>query len=103
MRVLLNKRSSTKAERQFAEILKKNHIPFEHRVKMHGLEVDFIVGHYAIEIDGHSQKSDRNALLFSKGWVPVHYHNQALRNTPAMVESDIIHKYGIYTSRTRSS
>lgn len=95
MRVLITRRSSTKAERLFAEILKKNHIPFEHRVKMHGLEIDFIVGHYAIEIDGHVQKTDRNSLLFSKGWIPVHYHNQALRNTPDAVENDIKNKYGI--------
>lgn len=89
MRVLLLKKTSTKAERIFAEILKRNRIPFEHRKKIEGREIDFIIGKYAVEIDGHDQDSARNRWLVLKGFVPVHYHNRLLRNDPRYVEESI--------------
>lgn len=95
MRVTITRRSSTKAERIFYEILKRNHIPFQHRVIIEGKEIDFLVGKYAIEIDGHSQVTRRNDWLFSKGFVPIHYQNSALRRNAAAVEQDIKSKYGL--------
>ena len=98
MRVIITKRSSTKAERIFYEILKKNHIPFKHRVMLDGHEIDFIVGKYAIEIDGHEQSPRRNDWLIKKDLIPLHYHNKALLNSRSIVEKDIITKYGLFYS-----
>lgn len=103
MRVLIKKRSSTKAERIFSEILKKNHIPFSHRMVLEGHEIDFIVGNYAIEIDGHIQSSHRNTWLFSKGLVPVHYTNTVLKTNQSAVENDIVSKYGLYSKNSKLS
>lgn len=96
MRVIITKRSSTKAERLFAEILKKNHIPFIHRAKIEGKEIDFLIGNIAVEIDGHNQSSERNHWLHSKGFDPIHYQNNALYNDIFSVEESIINKYGLY-------
>jgi very-short-patch-repair endonuclease len=60
MRININKRNSTKAERIFYEILKKNHILFKFREKIEGKEIDFIIGKYIVEIDGHEQSAKRN-------------------------------------------
>lgn len=92
MRTQLLKKHSTKGERQFAEILKDNHIPFLHRTLVEGREVDFIVGKYAIEIDGHPQDASRNAMLVRNGYVPLHYHNRLLLNSREEVEKNIIEK-----------
>lgn len=91
----INKRSSTKAERIFIEILKKNHIPYKHRVLVREREVDFIVGRYAVEIDGHEQSATRNDWLVRKGYVPLHYQNKALIENRTAVEQDIIQKYDL--------
>ena len=99
MRTLLRKSSSTKAERIFYEILKKNHIPFRHRVVIDGHEIDFIVGQYAIEIDGHEQSTHRNDWLFKLDLIPIHYHNRALQNSRSVVEKDITSKYGLSYKR----
>lgn len=92
MRIALRKRTSTKAERIFAEILKRNRIPFEHRKKIEGREVDFVIGKYAVEIDGHPQDSSRNQWLAKIGYVPLHFGNRALREEPEIVEESIIRK-----------
>lgn len=97
MRVQIRKRSSTKAERIFSEILKSNHIPFKHRQIIGRREVDFIVGRYAIEIDGHEQSSIRNDWLIKKGYVPIHYNNKALLKNRSVVEESIIQLYGLPT------
>lgn len=97
MRILINRRSSTKPERIFYEILKLNHIPFRHRVEIEGREIDFILGNYAVEIDGHSQSSLRNAWIISRGYIPVHYGNNALLTNRRVVEADIVSKYGLYS------
>lgn len=90
MRIL--KRNSTKAERILYEILKKNHIPFKHRERIKGKEIDFIVDKYAIEIDGHKQSSNRNQWLFEEGLIPLHYSNNALYNERNKVEEQIVNK-----------
>lgn len=97
MRVQISKSSSTKAERLFSEILKKHHIPFKYRQIIEGHEIDFIIGKYAIEIDGHEQSAIRNAWLVKKGYVPLHYNNRALLNNLPAVEQDIINKYDIHS------
>lgn len=76
MRILLNKRSSTKAERRFHEVLKKLHIPFKAKVKIGGREVDFVIGKYAIDIDGHEQDINKNIMLITRGYNPIHFDNR---------------------------
>lgn len=97
MRVIIQKRSSTKPERIFYEILKKNHIHFKYHVLVDDREIDFIVGNYAIEIDGHEQSSQRNAWLLSKGYQLIHYRNSALLKNRSVVEEDITSKYGLFS------
>ena len=103
MRVLVSKRSSTKAERIFAEILKKNHIPFKHREVIGRREVDFIIGNIAVEIDGHEQSPERNDWLVRKGYIPLHFNNKALIENRSAVEDAIINSYGLFTNRNSST
>jgi very-short-patch-repair endonuclease len=76
MRKLLTKSNSTKAERVFAERLKALHIPFQHRVKINKKEIDFLIGRYAIEINGHEQNTDKNEMLARLGYIPLHISNK---------------------------
>jgi very-short-patch-repair endonuclease len=69
---------STKYERRFMEILKKNRIKFRAKVKINGEEVDFLVGKYAVEIDGHKQNGYKNHRLANIGYIPIHYSNQEI-------------------------
>ncbi len=81
MRVLLKKHSSTKSERRFHEILKKFHIPFQAKVKIGGREIDFVIGKYAIDIDGHEQDVSKNQMLISFGYNPIHFYNNEIPNS----------------------
>jgi len=74
----LKKERSTKAERILAEILKKNHIPFKTKVIVNGREVDFIIGKYAIDIDGHEQDPDKNVHLVKARYIPIHFSNREI-------------------------
>lgn len=71
----LRKNHSTKAERQFAETLKKHHVPFRTKVKVAGREIDFLIGQHAVEIDGHQQSVEKNRQLIAAGYYPVHLFN----------------------------
>jgi very-short-patch-repair endonuclease len=71
----LLKGKSTRGERKFAELCKKLHIPFRTKVMIGGREIDFIIGHYAIEIDGHQQDSSKNIMLVDEGYTPLHFNN----------------------------
>ncbi len=85
MRTLLNKRSSTKAERKFHELLKQLRIPFQSKVKIMGFEVDFVIKNYAIEIDGHRQSIKKNWVLRGLGYNPIHFNNNEIPN-PNLIE-----------------
>ena len=76
----LTKRHSTRAERRFAELCKKLHIPFRAKVKVMGREVDFIIGAYAIDIDGHRQDVMKNKMLILEGYTPIHFNNWDIPN-----------------------
>ena len=67
--------NSTKAERRFMELCKSLHIPFRTKVVLKGHEIDFIIGRYAIEIDGHPHKALKNNLFWSEGYFPIHLYN----------------------------
>ena len=71
----LIKGKSTRAERKFAELLKRLHIPFRTKVLIGNREVDFIIGRYAIEIDGHVQDCSKNIMLVNEGYIPMHLNN----------------------------
>jgi len=68
----------TKAERRFAERLKSLHIPFRTKVKINHREVDFIIGKYAIDIDGHEQDTSKNKMLVEAGYIPLHLSNNSV-------------------------
>ena len=90
----LQKNKSTKSERRFAEILKSQHIPFRTKALIAGHEVDFIVGDYVIEIDGHDQNVEKNKLIIKAGLIPFHLNSWDIG--PHL--KDWIHK--IYGSRS---
>lgn len=80
MRTQILKKNSTKSERIFYEILKKNRVPFKFHSKIDDREVDFIIGKHIIEIDGHPQSSARNHWLIEKGYFPIHLKNEELKD-----------------------
>jgi len=77
----LKKGISTKAERRFVEVLKKNHIPFQAKARINGREVDFLLGlkfQYAVDIDGHDQCPGKNEHLVRAGYTPIHFSNREI-------------------------
>jgi hypothetical protein len=76
----LRRGNSTKNERRFAEFLKEKRIPFKTKIKIDGLELDFLIGRYAIEIDGHYQNGLKNLKIMSKGYIPIHINNKQTKN-----------------------
>lgn len=78
MRYNILKKNSTKSERIVYEVLKSLHIPFKHRWIINGREVDFIIGKYALEIDGHHQDAEKNHMLAELGYIPIHLTNSEI-------------------------
>ncbi len=78
MRKNIDKKHSTKPERIVYEVLKEMKVPFKHRWIIAGREVDFIIGNYALEINGHEQDTDKNELLAKEGYIPIHIHNSGV-------------------------
>lgn len=74
------------------ELLKKHHIPFKAKAMIGGREVDFIVGHYAIDIDGHEQDASKNEMLVNRGWIPIHYYNSEIKE-------EIIYAFNQFSKR----
>ncbi len=79
MRTQINKKNFTKSERIFARRLRENHIPFKTKIKINNREVDFLVGKYAIDIDGHEQDGNKNAMLANEDYIPIHISNQEVK------------------------
>ncbi len=98
MRYNISKNNSTKAERRVYELLKRLHIPFKHRWKIKNHEVDFIIGNYAIELDGHPQKALRNQFLVKEGYIPIHFTNNGIEETKLWLEQTFSHKEPITTA-----
>lgn len=65
-----------KAERIFARLLQDNHISFKAHVIIGGREIDFLIGKFAIEIDGHAQDGTKNSMLVDLGYTPIHFTNE---------------------------
>jgi hypothetical protein len=85
------KGKSTKAERRMVELLKKYHIPFRAKVKIQDREIDFLIGKYAIEIDGHLQDAEKNKQLVEAGYIPVHLGNWVIGSQLESWLKDICH------------
>lgn len=86
----LRKCNSTKAERIFAERLKLLHIKFRTKVRIAGREIDFLIGKYAIDIDGHKQDTSKNSELVKMGYIPMHFDNNRVDN---LINDKLLH-YG---------
>ena len=80
MRINIKRKNSTSAERRVYEVLKRLKVPFKHRVKIWGMEIDFLIGKYALEIDGHIQDTLKNEKLAQMNLVPLHLSNLETRN-----------------------
>lgn len=76
----IQKKYFTKSERKFIRYLNESHIPFKSKIKIKNREVDFIIGKYAIDIDGHSQDGSKNEMLVKEGYIPIHINNSELKN-----------------------
>lgn len=79
-RTIINRKCFTKSERRFAELLKAAHIHFRTKIMVCGREIDFIVGKYAIEIDGHLQDGLKNEMLAKEGYIPIHISNMEVKD-----------------------
>lgn len=80
---------STKSERIFSEILKELRIPFKTKVRILGKELDFVVGKYTIEINGHEQVPEKNNSLIQFGYVPIHFHNLEIINNRNQIKNKL--------------
>ena len=73
------KKHSTKPERQLADMLIRNKVPFKFREIIEGRECDFVIGRVIVEVDGriHRQKQakdiSKNEMLQKLGYVPLHF------------------------------
>ena len=93
MRYNVLTKNSTKQERIVYEVLKDLRIPFKHRWLIGGIEVDFLIGTYAIDIDGHDQSGERNFKLIEIGYVPIHFSNHYVINNRDLLKKELL-KYG---------
>ena len=90
MRKILDKKHFTKPERIFGEILKRNHIPFQVKVKIEGREIDFLIGKIAVEIGNHSQDITKNSSILKNGFHLLHITNNELYLSPKTVEGHLL-------------
>ena len=74
----VSRKSATKSERRFLELLKQQRIKFKTKVKIGGREIDFLVGSYAIDIDCHEQDPEKNRMLVAHGFIPIHFSNKQI-------------------------
>jgi very-short-patch-repair endonuclease len=68
-------------------------------VRTLGIEIDFLVGTVAIEVNGHGQDVERSKLLASHGYTPIHMSNEFIRNNRADLKKILtnITNYGTIT------
>jgi len=90
MRKNFDKKHFTKPERIFGEILKRNHIPFQTKVKIQGKEIDFLIRKVAIEIGNHPQDVEKNSRILESGYHLYFITNSELYLNPRFVETTLI-------------
>ena len=86
MRYNILKKHSTLSERRVYEVLKELKIPFKHRWRIRELEIDFLIGKYALDIDGHEQDGNRNQKLVEAGYIPIHLTNEEVKDNNKIKE-----------------
>ena len=86
MRIQPTRKHYTKAERVFVRTLQELRIKFSSKVKIGGREIDFVIGNYAIEIDGHEQSEEKNRMLIELGYNAIHYNNKEVINNIANIK-----------------
>jgi len=89
MRTLLTKKHFRKPERIFGRLLQELHIPFRTKVIISNHEVDFLIGKYIIEIDGHEQASQKNELLALSGYIPLHFSNSEIYSDREQIKNKL--------------
>jgi very-short-patch-repair endonuclease len=89
MRYNVLKTNSSKAERIVFEILKEIKIPFRHRWMIDNHEIDFVIGNYAIEINGHEQDISRNEMIIKNGYIPIHFNNKYILDNRSELKTKI--------------
>lgn len=87
MRINTTRKHFTKAERIFVRTLQELHVPFQAKVIIGGREVDFVIGNYAIEIDGHGQDGSKNEMLVGEGYTPVHFTNKEVKDSVKLINT----------------
>lgn len=87
---------STKAERRALEVFKRHHVLFRAKVIIKGREIDFVIGKYTIDIDGHPQDSEKNRMLIGEGYAPIHFFNHEI---PQQLELWLEHHYSDLSPR----
>jgi len=90
MRYNVDKTHSTKSERILYEVIKQLKIPFRHRSRIDGMEIDFVINNIAIEINGHEQSVERNKKLIQKGYIPIHFSNEYIQTNRANLKNIIL-------------
>ena len=90
MRKILDKKHFTKPERIFWEILKRNQLSFETKVKIEGREIDFLIGKVAVEIGNHSQDVEKNSRILENGFHLLFITNAELYSNPKAVEFSLL-------------
>lgn len=74
----LTKGHSTKTERKFMELCKKHQVPFKYKARYEGYEIDFLIGRWAIEFNGHIQNVQKNIALLKAGYTVVNFSNNVI-------------------------
>lgn len=87
------KQHSTKPERIFYEILKRNKISFLFRWIIKGRQVDFLINDIVIEIGNHSQDTFKNKLLLEAGYSTLFFTNKEILQNRQKVEKHLIDKW----------
>ena len=80
MRINLDKKHYTKAERILGRLLQENRIPFKTKQILNNREIDFLIEGLAVEVDGHTQVESKNEDLMSLDYLPLHFLNQDILN-----------------------
>ena|SRR3990167_10914840 len=91
----ITKKHSSKPERILADLLVRNHIPFEFSKIIEGREVDFVLGRVIVEVDGVSHQRRRvsekskNEMLVRLGYIPLHFSAKEVRINAQQVLREI--------------
>ena len=91
----ITKKHSTRPERQLADVLIRNKIPFEFRKIIGGREVDFVLGRVIVEVDGvhHlrriANEKKKNDLLARLGYIPLHFTAKEVKTNAQQVFREI--------------